>query len=295
MTIRNPIEWGWDQLKSTAHEVGAAGSTVHHAHHAPISVRSIGVADLGQALNRGLADFSTYRTDVVMMCLIYPVVGLVLYRLVTGYDMLPLLFPLASGFALIGPIAGMGLYEMSRRREEGHAVDWGTAFGVLRSPSFGAILTLSLLLTAMYVLWLTAAAWIYESTMGPELPTSISSFVHDVFSTSAGYRLIAIGCGVGFLFAVLTLMIGVISFPLLLDRDVGVDAAIWASIQACIKNPVMMAVWGMIVAAGLVLGSIPFFVGLIVVLPIVGHSTWHLYRRIVRPDTGPPHHHHRRI
>lgn len=295
MTIRNPIEWGWDHLKSTAHEVGAAGSTVHHAHHAPIAVRSINVGDLGQALNRGLTDFASYRTDVVMMCLIYPVVGLVLYHLVTGYEMLPLLFPLASGFALIGPIAGMGLYEMSRRREEGHTVDWGTAFGVLRAPSFGAILTLTLLLTAIFVLWLTAAAWIYESTMRPELPASMASFVNDVLYTSGGHHLIAIGCGVGFLFAVLTLMISVISFPLLLDRDVGVDAAIWASIRACLKNPVTMTVWGMIVAAGLIIGSLPFFVGLIVVLPVLGHSTWHLYRRIVRPDTGPPHHHHRPI
>jgi uncharacterized membrane protein len=295
MTIRNPIEWGWDQLKSTAHEVGVAGSTVHHSHHGPIAVRSIGIADLNQALRRGLSDFASYRTDVVMMCLIYPVVGLVLARLATGYELLPLLFPLASGFALIGPIAGMGLYEMSRRREEGHTVNWATAFGVLRSPSFGAILTLSLLLMAIFVLWLTAAAWIYESTMGPELPASMASFVRNVLTTNAGHNLIAIGFGVGLLFAILTLAIGAISFPLLLDRDVGVDAAIWASIQAFTKNPVTMSVWGLIVAAGLVIGSLPFFVGLIVVLPVLGHSTWHLYRRIVRPDTGLPQHHHRRI
>lgn len=295
MTIRNPIEWSWDHLKSTAHDVGAAGGTVHHAHAPPIAVRSIGVADLGQALNRGLADFASYRTDVIMLCLIYPVLGLVLARLTTGYELLPLLFPLASGFALIGPIAAMGLYEMSRRREEGHTVTWATAFGVLRSPSFGAILTLSLLLMAIFVLWLTAAAWIYESTMGPELPTTLGSFVQDVLTTREGLRLIILGCGAGFLFAALSLSISVIAFPLLLDRDVGVDTAIWASMRAVAKNPGTMALWGMIVAAALIIGSLPLFIGLIVVIPVLGHATWHLYRRIVRPDTGPPKHHRRRV
>ena len=281
MTIRNPLEWGWDQFKLTAHGVGAAGSTLHHAHDAPVTIRRMTVADLGDALNRGLADFAAYRTDVIMLCIVYPVLGLVLARLATGYELLPLLFPLASGFALIGPIAAMGLYEMSRRREDGHPVTWATAFGVVRSPSFGAILTLSLLLMTIFVLWLTAAALIYEHTLGPKLPTSITDFVRDVFTTEQGHKLIAFGCGAGFLFAVLTLAISVVSFPLLLDRDVGLDTAIWASVRAVAANPGPMALWGLIVAFGLVIGSMPLFLGLVVVMPVLGHATWHLYRKAI--------------
>ena len=93
-----------------------------------------------------MSDFAAYRTDVIFICIIYPLAGLVLARLAAGYDMLPLVFPLASGFALLGPIAAVGLYEMSRRREQGADITWADAFGVVRAPAFGAILVLGLML-----------------------------------------------------------------------------------------------------------------------------------------------------
>lgn len=279
--IRNPLEWSWDNVKRAAHGVGAAGSTLHHAHAARPAVRRIDVSDIRDALNRGLSDFAAYRTDVIMLCIIYPVLGLVLARIATGYELLPLVFPLASGFALIGPIAAMGLYEMSRRREQGHTVTWATAFGVVRSPSFGAMLALSLILLAVFLFWLLAAYGIYNATLGPESPTSVGSFAHDVFMTDAGRQMIAIGVGVGFLFALLVLAISVVSFPLILDRDVGMDTAVWTSVRAVARNPGPMLLWGFVVALGLVIGSIPLFVGLIVVIPVLGHATWHLYRKTI--------------
>jgi uncharacterized membrane protein len=148
MAIRNPIEWGWDSMKVAAHGVGVASrpfaeTDADLARPLP-AVRRIGVTDLGIALRKGLDDFAAYRTDVMFLCVIYPVVGLVIARIVTNaYDLVPLLFPLASGFALLGPVAAIGLYEMSRRRERGEEVGWTTAFGVLRSPAFGAIIDLT--------------------------------------------------------------------------------------------------------------------------------------------------------
>jgi uncharacterized membrane protein len=248
---------------------------------APLPVRRIGASDLRNALAKGLQDFAACRTDAMFVCVVYPLMGLVLARLVSGYDLLPLLFPLASGFALIGPFAAIGLYEMSRRREQGAEISWPDAFGVLRSRSFEAILALGLLLTAIFLVWIIAAWQLYALTLGPEPPTSISAFVRDVLTTGAGWAMIAVGIGLGFLFACLSFAISVVSFPLMVDRDATLGAAIGTSLRAIAANPGPMALWGLIVAGGLVLGSIPVLLGLIVVLPVLGHATWHLYRKLV--------------
>ena len=285
MTIRNPIEWATDQIKLAGLVVGSAsragvGIEESLAPTLP-EIRHLTIADLGDVVAKGLDDFAAYRTDVVFLCAIYPVIGLVMARFAFGYGMLPLLFPLASGFALIGPFAAVGLYEMSRRRERGGNVAWPDAFGVIGSRSFGAIVVLGLLLVAIFLLWLIAAESIYELTLGPQPPVSVGSFGRDVFTTATGWTMIVVGIGVGFLFALLVLVISVVSFPLLLDRDIGLGTAISTSMRAVILNPGPMAIWGLIVAGGLVLGSIPLFLGLIFVMPVLGHATWHLYRKVV--------------
>jgi uncharacterized membrane protein len=210
-----------------------------------------------------------------------PGLGLVLGRIASGAETIPLLFPLASGFALIGPLAAVGLYEMSRRRELGVSGGWSDAFGVLRSHSFGPILVLGFALAAVFVVWLVAAQLIYNVTLGPTHPASVGAFVHGVVATPAGWAMVVLGCGVGFVFALVVLTFGVISFPMLIDRDVGVETALRTSMRAVLANPGPMAAWGLLVAALLVVGSIPLFLGLVVVLPVLGHATWHLYRRLV--------------
>jgi uncharacterized membrane protein len=286
--IRHPVEWSADQLAAANLAVSRASHSLRRpqeAQSAPLpAVRRIEVADLREVLARGVEDFGAYRTDVIFICIIYPLAGLILARLAAGYDMLPLVFPLASGFALIGPVAAVGLYEMSRRREQGAEITWIDAFGVVKAPAFGAILVLGLVLLAIFLLWLAAAWAIYQVTLGPEPPASVGSFVHEVFTTRAGWMLIIVGNTVGFLFAVLVLTISVVSFPLLLDRDVGLYTAVATSILAVVTNPVPMAIWGLIVAGGLVLGSLPALLGLIFVMPVLGHATWHLYRKVVPAD-----------
>ena len=287
--IRNPIEWGMDQLRhATAHAdavahtvTGTAGSSEEQKTGDLPAVRRISVSDLHAVLTKGLADFRANRTDVIFICLIYPLAGLALARMAVDAAFLPLLFPLASGFALLGPILAVGLYEMSRQREKGHDVGWADAFGVVRSPAFGAILILGLGLLVVFLGWLGAAQGVYNATLGPEPPASLGAFVESVFTTGAGWAMIVIGCGVGFLFAAFVLSVSVVSFPLLLDRNVGIRAAVGTSIRVMRTNPVPMAAWGLIVAGGLVLGTIPVFLGLIVALPILGHATWHLYRAVV--------------
>jgi uncharacterized membrane protein len=244
-------------------------------------VRRLALADLSHALADGMADFGAFRTDVLFLCVIYPLVGLALARLASGYGMLPLIFPLASGFALIGPFAAVGLIEMSRQREQGLEIGWAGSLDVYRSPAFGKILLLGFGLLVVFLFWLVAAQGIYELTLGPKPPVSIGRFAHDVFATPAGWVMIVAGVGVGFLFAVLVLTTTVVAFPMLLDRNVSLETATRTSIQVVAVNPEIIAVWGMIVTAGLVLGSIPLLLGLIVIMPVLGHATWHLYRRAV--------------
>ena len=207
--IRNPIEWGWDQITLATLTVGSLGRSLggsEESRNAPLpAVYKIKVTDLRDAVVRGLDDFGAYRTDVIFLCLIYPLVGISLALLTFGYETLPLLFPLASGFALVGPVAAVGLYGMSRRREQGIPITWADAFGAISSAAFGAILVLGLVLLEIFLLWLLAANVIYELTLGPEPPASIAAFVRDVFTTRAGWAMIVVGVGVGLLFALLVL------------------------------------------------------------------------------------------
>jgi uncharacterized membrane protein len=313
MTIRNPIEWGGSQLVGTAKALSSVGHSLHHVQdtiHSPaLTVRHIRVSDIKDAIRLGFEDFEAYRSDVAMLCVVYAVVGLILTRLVFGTDLIPLLFPLASGFAILGPFAALALYEMSRMRERGVPVSWANAFDVLKAPAIGSIMILGAGLVALFLLWILAAWAIYANTMGtspmswttsisgevliyantmvtPPV-TSISGFVHDVFRTTGGQAMIVIGIGVGFLFALVAMMISVVSFPLLLDQDVGLDTAVRTSVRAVIANPGPMAVWGLTVAGLLVLGSIPAFLGLVVVVPVLGHATWHLYRKLVPSRVAP--------
>jgi uncharacterized membrane protein len=254
----------------------------------PYVIRKVGLSDLSDALRRGWEDFKAVPSHAIILCVIYPVLGLVLFRMVLGYSVLPLLFPLAAGFTLIGPFAALGLYELSRRRERGEEAAAWDAMHVLRAPSFGAMLELGTLLLILFVTWIAAADAVYIATFGHAPAASIPDFAARVLTTPEGWLLIVIGCGVGFLFAVVALCVSVVSFPLMLDRHANAIDAIRTSLRVVMKNPFAMAAWGLIVAALLVIGSLPFFVGLAVVLPVLGHATWHLYRKVVEPDPNPP-------
>jgi len=248
-------------------------------------VRKLTFQDLEIALHQGLDDFRAVPSHAVMLCLIYPVVGLVLARLVLGYEVLPLLFPLAAGFALIGPFAAIGLYELSCRREQGLDLSASHAFNVLRSPSFGAMLALGALLFVLFGVWVATAQAIYVSYFGYAAAANIPDFARKIFTTPEGLGLIVVGCGVGFLFALVALCISVVAFPMMLDRHSSMTDAMLTSLRVARTNPAQIAAWGLIVAALLVVGSIPAFIGLAIVVPVLGHATWHLYRRAVE-STG---------
>src|ERR1700682_1497100 len=251
------------------------------------AIRTIQISDLHEALRLGWEDFKAVPSHAVILCVIYPVLGLVLARTVLGYSVLPLLFPLAAGFALLGPFAALGLYELSRRRENGQEASAWNAIDVLRSPSFGAMLGLGVLLLALFVTWIATAQAIYVAAFGYETAAGIPDFAKRVLTTPQGWWLIIAGCGVAFLFALVALCISVVSFPLILDRHAGAGDAMVTSLRAVARNPGPMVLWGLIVAVLLVAGSLPFFLALAVVIPRLGHATWHLYRRVIEPELNP--------
>jgi uncharacterized membrane protein len=268
-------------MANTETYTGTGSSTPH-----PI-IRKIGFTDLKDALRKGVEDFKAMPSHALFLCLIYPIIGIVLFRLAFGYDVLPLLFPLAAGFALVGPFAAIGLYELSRRREMGLDTNWTHAFDVFRSSSLPGIALLGGFLLVVFLIWLAVAQAIYEASFGFAPAASIPHFIEQVLTTREGWQLILLGNAAGFLFALLVLVVSAVSFPLLLDRHVGVAEAVLTSIRAFTHNPVTMAMWGVIVAVLLALGSLPLFFGLAVVIPVLGHATWHLYRKVVEPGDTP--------
>lgn len=285
MHIKNPMEWLFAQMDVTA-GFGSAHPTEYwpatHSAAAPV-VNKINYEDLRQSLRRGLHDFSAARTDIVFFFVVYPTIVIFAAAADSRGDFLPLIFPILAGYSILGPLFAIGLYEMSRDRETTGNISWLDIFKVIRSPSLRSIIVLGLILIALFLLWIATAQGLYNLLLGPTPPASALAFLGDVFTTLPGIALMLIGTAVGALFAIAALAISIVSFPLLLDRPVGFGTAIATSLAAVRHNPGPIALWGLIVAGTLLLGALPLFIGLVVVLPVLGHSTWHLYRALVKP------------
>jgi uncharacterized membrane protein len=245
------------------------------------AVRTIGIGDLFDALRLGWRDFWRKPSHLVFLGLIYPMAGAVIGLWTSGSNAWPLLFPLVSGFALVGPIAALPIYEMSRRQEVGLDTHWRSALGVFSSAAMPSIIAVGLFLLALFTTWLTIAQFLYEQLFGLGSPATLLVFLDQVFNTAPGQSLMIWGNLIGLAFAVIALSTAVISIPLLLDRNVGAAIAIQTSVRATLRNPMVIATWGLIVAVLLILGSLPLLVGLAIVVPVLGHATWHLYRRLV--------------
>lgn len=280
-TIGNPLTWTANAVSATGEAIVHGGEHLGGDHMAPPRIRELTNDDIRYALRAGWEDFKAMRSDVMAIVMLYPVIGVVTALLAFHANMAHYIFPVAAGFALIGPVAAIGLYELSRKREvDGHA-NWGDALAVLGSPAITPILVLGLYLLAIFIIWMVAANLVFAATLGTAPYPTIQAFVSDLFNTSQGLWMIIIGMLVGCVFAGIVLMVSIVSFPLLLHRNVGLPTAVMTSIKVSEKSPRVVATWGLIVASLLLLGSIPLFLGLIVAFPLLGHATWHLYRRAV--------------
>ncbi len=245
------------------------------------AIRRISVDDLRVALRLGYDDFRAIPSQLFFLCIIYPVVAVVFWKVSAGRGLVTLFYPMVSGFALVGPVAAIGLYEISLRREQGRPANWRNCFDVLQSPNLGSIVVLALALVAIFIAWIGIAQGFYHLAFGDVPISQMSDFVTLLFTTSGGWFLIVVGNLVGLIFACIVLGISVVSFPMMLDRNVDAVLAVRTSLQAVLHNRLVLALWGVIVGVLVGLGSLLAFVGLALVLPVLGHATWHLYRRLV--------------
>ncbi len=271
---KKQVGFAMQQARSTSAGLAQPG-------HALPAVRPLEMRDLGQVLAAGWADFRAAPTQLFFLCFLYPLAALVFGRIAADDGLFPLLYPVASGFALVGPLAAVGLYEISRRREQRLDANWRHVFDVLREPGFASVAILGAGLVVLFVVWVAIAQAIYGVTLGRAPYTAMGDFGARLFGTAAGWTLIVVGNLAGLAFAAVAMALSVFSIPMALDRATMPGAAVRASVAAVRRSPLVMAVWGLIVGALLLLGSIPAFIGLAVVMPVLGHATWHLYRRAI--------------
>lgn len=256
---------------------GSCGGTV-------ISVRRIRLADLVAAVRSGLRDLEAGFAHYIFAALIYPVTGACLYVLSARVSAWHLIYPLFAGFALIGPFAALGLYEFSRRRELGLETRPRQIIAVLRSPALPAIAALGLWLMFLLLSWVSLSHMLYLRFFPEAVFADPAALLFAIAATPDGWRLLLLGNIAALFFALIVLGTTLVAFPLLLDRDVGVTAAVLVSVLSLVSNPVPVLSWGAVVMVLLLIGTLPVLAGLIVVLPLLGHSTWHLYRRLVQVE-----------
>lgn len=246
-----------------------------------IVVRPAQWADIRGALASGWADFRAAPLYGLFFGGIYALGGLVIVALMFRYGLGYLAYPMAAGFALIGPFAAVGLYEVSRRREVGEALDWPGVLRVVfaqgrREIGWMAFITLFVLLMWMYQVRVLLALF-----LGFQSFTTMAQFLHVLVSTSDGLTFLLVGHLFGAVDSVILFSLTVVSFPLLLDQDRDFITAMVTSVKAVIASPPVMIVWALLIVVVLALALAPAFLGLLIALPVLGHATWHLYRRLV--------------
>jgi uncharacterized membrane protein len=245
-------------------------------------VRRISAGDIAEALGQGLRDFRAAPQWGLAFGALYALGGLAIVLCVSAFGAVYLAYPLAAGFALVGPFVAIGLYEVSRRLEARQPVTVAALWRCMTGRAeigWMAFVTLFIFIIWMYQvrLWIALLLGVNASF------SSLQHFVATLFSTSEGLLFLAIGNVVGAILSLVLFSLTVVSFPLLLDREVDFVTAMITSVRAVVTSPGPMIGWAAVIVLTLIVSVLPSFLGLLVALPVLGHTTWHLYRRIVAP------------
>jgi uncharacterized membrane protein len=245
-------------------------------------VRRITAADIAEALGQGLRDFQATPLYGLLFGALYAGGGIVILLCLTAFGMVYLAYPLAAGFALIGPFVAIGLYEVSRRHEAGQPISIAGIWSAVTSRS--EIGWMAFVTLFVFVIWMYQVRLLIALLIGLNASfSSLHEFITVVLTTNEGLVFLAIGNLVGAALSLILFSLTVVSFPLLLDRDVEFVTAMVTSVRAVVMSPVPMIGWAAVIVVLLIVSALPYFLGLLVTLPVLGHATWHLYRRIVAP------------
>jgi uncharacterized membrane protein len=248
-------------------------------------VRRITAGDIAEALGKGLRDFQALPLYGLAFGTLYTVGGIAIVLCMTAFGMVYLVYPLAAGFALIGPFVATGLYEVSRRRETGEPISYRAIWSAITSR--GEIGWMAFVTLFFFIIWMYQVRLLLVLLLGLNASfSSISEFVTVVLTSNEGLLFLVIGNLDGAALSLILFSLTVVSFPLLLDRDVDFVTAMVTSVRAVVASPVPMIGWAAVVVVLLVVSALPYFLGLLVTVPVLGHATWHLYRRIVAPVDG---------
>jgi uncharacterized membrane protein len=245
-------------------------------------VQRISASDIAEALGLGLRDFQALPLYGLAFGALYAAGGILIVLCFTAFGMVYLVYPLAAGFALIGPFVAVGLYEVSRRRETGQPVSFAAIWSTVRSRS--EIGWMAFVTLFFFVVWMYQVRLLIALLLGLNASfSSLREFVTLLLTTNEGSLFLVIGNLDGAALSLVLFSLTVVSFPLLLDREVDFVTAMVTSVRAVVTSPLPMIGWAALIVLLLIVSAIPYFLGLIVTLPVLGHATWHLYRRIVAP------------
>ncbi|MFZ5691944.1 MAG: DUF2189 domain-containing protein [Pseudomonadota bacterium] len=245
-------------------------------------VRQVTFVDVSEALIQGLRDFQAAPIYGMALGAIYCIAGVAIVMSVTTLGMSYLAYPLAAGFALIGPFVAVGFYEISRKREADETASFSDIVKAMTSRS--EIGWMAFVTLFIFIMWMYQARFLMALFFGLNASfASLTQFIAVVLTTNEGLLFLLAGNIIGAFLATVLFSLTVVSFPLLLDRDVDCVTAMVTSVRAVVRSPVPLLAWAVVIVVLLIVSALPFFLGLIVVLPVLGHASWHLYRRIIVP------------
>ncbi|MFN7003639.1 MAG: DUF2189 domain-containing protein [Roseinatronobacter sp.] len=236
------------------------------------------VDDLKASLAAGLADFKAAPGFGLFFALVYVLGGLALWFGLAAAGQPVWFIPIAAGFPLFAPFAAIGLYEVSRRREAGEPLSWEPVLGALKGRGDGQLALMSVGVLIIFGFWIILARGIFAIFMAQ---SGIGFESLGLLMSGSGILMLITGTLVGAAVALALFSITVISLPMLLDREVDFVTAMIASVETVRSNPQVMLRWAALIAGIMIIAMIPAFLGLFIALPVLGHATWHLYRRAI--------------